>query len=49
MRQAPKRSRILLVESGQSVGGTERVVWELATRLSPARSSVNDIRSPRTQ
>jgi glycosyltransferase involved in cell wall biosynthesis len=31
-----KRLRVLLVESGTSVGGTERVVWELATRL-PAR------------
>jgi glycosyltransferase involved in cell wall biosynthesis len=29
--------RLLLVESGRAVGGTERVVWELATRLPAAR------------
>jgi glycosyltransferase involved in cell wall biosynthesis len=29
--------RLLLVESGRAVGGTERVVWELATRLPEAR------------
>ncbi len=28
---------LLLVESGRSYGGTERVVWELATRLPPER------------
>lgn len=46
MRQAPRRSRILLVESGKSVGGTERVVWELATRLSPTRFDVHVWLSP---
>ncbi len=34
------RVSVLLAESGQSVGGTERVVWELATRLSPNRFDV---------
>ena len=29
--------KLLLVESGRTVGGTERVVWELATRLPEAR------------
>ena len=29
--------KLLLVESGRAVGGTERVVWELATRLPEAR------------
>lgn len=29
--------RLLLVESGRTAGGTERVVWELATRLPEAR------------
>ncbi len=37
---------LLLVESGTSVGGTERVVWELATRLSPDRFSVQVWLSP---
>ncbi len=46
MRSAPSRSRILLVESGQSVGGTERVVWELATRLSHSRFDVHVWLSP---
>ena len=32
--------RLLLAESGRAVGGTERVVWELATRLSPRRYQV---------
>ena len=32
--------RLLLVESGRAVGGTERVVWELATRLPSARFDV---------
>ena len=32
--------KLLLVESGASVGGTERVVWELATRLPPSRFEV---------
>jgi glycosyltransferase involved in cell wall biosynthesis len=30
----PGRVKVLLAESGRAVGGTERVVWELATRLS---------------
>jgi glycosyltransferase involved in cell wall biosynthesis len=34
------RVSVVLAESGTSVGGTERVVWELATRLSPARFDV---------
>jgi len=36
MRDAT-RVRVLLMESGRAVGGTERVVWELATRLPEAR------------
>jgi len=36
VRDDPRVS-IVLAESGATVGGTERVVWELATRLSPAR------------
>jgi glycosyltransferase involved in cell wall biosynthesis len=35
------RVRILLVESGRAVGGTERVVWELATRLPKSRFDVH--------
>ena len=35
------RVKILLVESGRAVGGTERVVWELATRLPAARFEVH--------
>ena len=31
---------VLLAESGRTMGGTERVVWELATRLNPARFDV---------
>jgi glycosyltransferase involved in cell wall biosynthesis len=38
--------KLLLVESGQSVGGTERVVWELATRLRPERFRVRVWLSP---
>jgi len=34
------RVRVLLVESGRAVGGTERVLWELATRLPDARFDV---------
>jgi glycosyltransferase involved in cell wall biosynthesis len=37
---ATQRVKLLLVESGQAVGGTERVVWELATRLPPERFDV---------
>jgi glycosyltransferase involved in cell wall biosynthesis len=32
--------KLLLVESGRAVGGTERVVWELATRLPESRFDV---------
>jgi glycosyltransferase involved in cell wall biosynthesis len=39
MRPDPRVS-IVLAESGTSVGGTERVVWELATRLPPTRFHV---------
>lgn len=35
-----ERLTVLLAESGRSVGGTERVVWELATRLPTARFDV---------
>lgn len=41
-----RRLKVLLVESGTSVGGTERVVWELATRLSPQRFDVRVWLSP---
>jgi len=46
VRSVPSRRRILLVESGRSVGGTERVVWELATRLSASRFDVHVWLSP---
>ena len=36
----PARVRVLLAESGRTVGGTERVVWELATRLPEHRWEV---------
>lgn len=36
----PGRVKVLLAESGRAVGGTERVVWELATRLSNLRYEV---------
>ncbi|HKQ56588.1 MAG TPA: glycosyltransferase, partial [Candidatus Eisenbacteria bacterium] len=39
MRTDPRVS-VVLAESGTSVGGTERVVWELATRLPEARFDV---------
>ncbi len=45
MREAA-RLKVLLVESGTSVGGTERVVWELATRLPAARFDVHVWLSP---
>lgn len=35
-----ERLKLLLIESGTAFGGTERVVWELATRLSPERWDV---------
>jgi glycosyltransferase involved in cell wall biosynthesis len=34
------RVRVLLAESGRALGGTERVVWELATRLPAQRYDV---------
>lgn len=37
---------MLLAESGRSVGGTERVVWELATRLPAQRFAVHVWLSP---
>jgi glycosyltransferase involved in cell wall biosynthesis len=40
MRSETDRVSVVLAESGTSVGGTERVVWELATRLAPARFDV---------
>ena len=47
MRNAPgERLKVVLAESGRSVGGTERVVWELATRLSPQRFDVRVWLSP---
>jgi glycosyltransferase involved in cell wall biosynthesis len=44
--RAPRRVNLLLAESGRSVGGTERVVWELATRLHPDRWAVRVWLSP---
>jgi glycosyltransferase involved in cell wall biosynthesis len=41
MRTETDRVSVVLAESGTSVGGTERVVWELATRLPPARFDVS--------
>ena len=40
MRTEAERVSVVLAESGTSVGGTERVVWELATRLPAARFDV---------
>ncbi len=40
MRTEDARVRVLLATSGSAVGGTERVVWELATRLKPERFAV---------
>jgi glycosyltransferase involved in cell wall biosynthesis len=37
---------VLLAESGEAFGGTERVVWELATRLPAARFAVQVWLSP---
>lgn len=42
----PRRLNVLLAESGRSVGGTERVVWELATRLPRQRYAVRAWLSP---
>ena len=46
MRPEEARVSVLLVESGRSVGGTERVVWELATRLPETRFDVTVWLSP---
>ena len=40
------RVKVLLVESGRAVGGTERVLWELATRLPASRYEVRVWLSP---
>ena len=40
MRTEAERLSVVLAESGTAVGGTERVVWELATRLPAARYDV---------
>ena len=40
MRDAEERVSLVLAESGRAVGGTERVVWELATRLPRNRFEV---------
>ncbi len=45
MRDTP-RVKVLLVESGRTVGGTERVLWELATRLPASRFEVRVWLSP---
>jgi len=37
----PTRLKLLIAESGRTLGGTERVVWELATRLPAARYDVH--------
>ncbi len=46
MRTETERLKLLLVESGTAVGGTERVVWELATRLPANRWDVRVWLSP---
>jgi len=46
VRTKTERLRLLLVESGTAVGGTERVVWELATRLPRDRWDVRLWLSP---
>jgi len=40
VRTETERLSVVLAESGRTVGGTERVVWELATRLSKTRFDV---------
>jgi glycosyltransferase involved in cell wall biosynthesis len=40
VRNEAERVSVVLAESGRTVGGTERVVWELATRLPRARFDV---------
>jgi glycosyltransferase involved in cell wall biosynthesis len=46
MRTAEDRVTLLLAESGRAVGGTERVVWEIATRLPRKRFEVHVWLSP---
>jgi len=46
MRTEAERVKLVLAESGDSLGGTERVVWELATRLPQARFDVEVWLSP---
>lgn len=46
MRTEESRVNLLLAESGRTVGGTERVVWELATRLPHSRFNVRVWLSP---
>ncbi len=41
MRTEEERVSLVLAESGRAVGGTERVVWELATRLPRHRFEVS--------
>src|SRR5262249_46541564 len=40
VRDREERVSLVLAESGRAVGGTERVVWELATRLPRHRFEV---------
>jgi len=40
VRTEARRVKVLLAESGRAMGGTERVVWELATRLPRERYDV---------
>src|SRR5205809_7416884 len=46
MRPEAKPVKLVLAESGRSLGGTERVVWELATRLPGHRFEVEVWLSP---
>jgi glycosyltransferase involved in cell wall biosynthesis len=46
MRTEAERVKLVLAESGESLGGTERVVWELATRLPARRFDVEVWLSP---
>jgi glycosyltransferase involved in cell wall biosynthesis len=41
MRPSEERVTLLIAESGRAVGGPERVVWELATRLPAKRFEVH--------
>ena len=46
MRTEEEPVKLVLAESGESLGGTERVVWELATRLPKRRFDVEVWLSP---